>query len=195
MNFRTFGIIRTMKRAIIVHCWGGNPDYAWYPWLKSELDKQGYQTTIPAMPDTDEPKLDKWLPLLKQTVGKPDSNLVLIGHSLGCITIMRYLESLDETEKIGKVVFVAGFTDQLGFREIENFFDDPINFEKIKTKSLNGFVAIQSDNDPFVSEQYGQRLKEEFEAKLIIKNNAGHMSGEVDNEEACIVLPEVLENI
>ena len=97
--------------------------------------------------------------------------------------------------EFGKVVFVAGFTDQLGFREIENFFNGPIAFEKIKTKSLNGFVAIQSDNDPFVSEQYGERLKEELGAKLIIKHNGGHMSGEVDNEESCTQLPEVLANI
>jgi hypothetical protein len=48
-----------MKRAVILHCWGGKSDYAWYPWAKTELEKQGYQVTVPDMPNTDNPKLDK----------------------------------------------------------------------------------------------------------------------------------------
>jgi len=107
---------------------------------------------------------------------------------------MRYLESL-ESGRVGKVIFVAGFTDQLGFRELENFFETRLDFSKIIDKSKNGFVAIQSDNDPFVSEQYGERLKDELGAKLVVKNNAGHMSGSVDGEQSCTELLELLENL
>lgn len=183
-----------MKRAVIVHCWGGNSNYAWYQWAKAELEKQGYLVTVPDMPDPDPPKLATWLPHLQEVIGQPDDELLLIGHSIGTVTIMRYLETL-ESGQVGKVILVAGFTDQLGFKELENFFDTRLDFGKIKPKSKNGFVAIQSDNDPFVSEQYGERLKDELDAKLIIKHNAGHMSGSVDGEEACTELPEVMENL
>jgi predicted alpha/beta hydrolase family esterase len=184
-----------MKRAVIVHCWGGSSHYAWYPWLKSELEKLDYEVAVPDMPDTDEPKLSKWLPCLKEVVGIPDGELVLIGHSLGNATIMRYLEALDDSQQVGKVIMVAGFTDQLGFEELENFFETRLNFGKIKSKSKDGFVVIQSDDDPFVSDQYGERLKQELGAKLIIKHGAKHMSGAVDGEDACIELPEVMENL
>ncbi|HSW80855.1 MAG TPA: alpha/beta fold hydrolase [Candidatus Saccharimonas sp.] len=180
-----------LKRAIIVHCWGGNPDYAWYPWAKAQLQQKGYQVIVPAMPDTDEPKLATWLPHLQKTIGEPNGDLVLIGHSLGTVTIMRYLESL-QNARINKVIFVAGFTDQLGFKELENFFDTRLNFGEIRSKVKGGFVAVQSDNDPFVSHQYGVRLKDELGAKLIIKHNAGHMSGAADGEPACTTLPEVI---
>lgn len=183
-----------MKRAVIVHCWGGNANYAWYPWAKAELEKLGYQVIVPNMPDPDPPKLATWLPYLREIIGQPDDELVLIGHSIGTVTIMRYLEALG-SGVVGKVILVAGFTDQLGFRELENFFETRLNFPKIKTKSKNSFVAIQSDNDPFVSEQYGERLKEELGATLIIKHGANHMSGAVDGEEACTELPEVIENV
>ncbi len=183
-----------MKRAIIVHCWEGNPNYAWYPWLKTELEKLGYQVTVPAMPDPDPPKLATWLPHLQQVIGEPDDELVLIGHSIGTVTIMRYLESL-ESGQIDKAIFVAAFTDQLGFVELENFFETRLDFAKIKPKAKNGFVVIQSDNDPFVSAQYGERLKAELDAKLVIKHHAGHMSGPVDDEESCLELPEVIENL
>ncbi|HJQ08726.1 MAG TPA: alpha/beta fold hydrolase [Candidatus Saccharimonadales bacterium] len=183
-----------MKRAIIVHCWGGNSNYAWYPWAKSELEKLGYEVIVPDMPDPDPPKLATWLPHLQEAIVQPDDELVLIGHSIGTVTIMRYLEAL-EGGQVGKVILVAGFTDQLGFSELENFFDTRLDFGKIKPKSKNGFVAIQSDNDPFVSEQYGERLKDELGAKLVIKHNANHMSGAVDGEEACTELKEIIENI
>ena len=183
-----------MKRAVIVHCWGGNSNYAWYQWVKAELEKQGYSVTVPNMPDPDPPKLATWLPHLQKVIGEPDDELLLIGHSIGTVTIMRYLETL-ESGQVGKVILVAGFTDQLGSKELENFFDTRLDFGKIKPKSKNGFVAIQSDNDPFVSEQYGERLKDELDAKVVIKHNAGHMSGSVDGEEACTELPEIIGNL
>ncbi len=183
-----------MKRAIIVHCWGGNSNYAWYPWAKAELEKLGYQVTVPDMPDPDPPKLATWLPHLREIIGQSDDELVLIGHSIGTVTIMRYLETL-EGGQAGKVILVAGFTDQLGFKELENFFETKLDFDKIKTKSKNGFTVIQSDNDPFVSGQYGERLKEELGAKLIVKHGANHMSGAVDGEKACTELPELIENL
>lgn len=184
-----------MKRAVIVHCWGGSSDYAWYPWLKAELEKLGYQVTVPDMPNIDEPKLTEWLPKLQEVIGQPDDELLLIGHSLGTVTIMRYLETLPADARIDKAILVAGFTDQLGFKELENFFESRLEFGKIKPKAINGFVAIQSDDDPFVSEQYGARLQEELGATLVIKHNAQHMSGAADGEQPCTNLPEVLQNL
>lgn len=183
-----------MKRAVIVHCWGGSSNYAWYQWAKTELEKRGYQVTVPDMPDPDPPRLATWLPYLQKIIGEPDDELLLIGHSIGTVTIMRYLETLGSGQ-VGKVILVAGFTDQLGFRELENFFDTRMDFDRIKPKSKNGFVAIQSDNDPYVSGQYGERLREELDAKLIIKHEAGHMSGPVDDETACTELPELVDNL
>src|SRR6185437_15891306 len=184
-----------MKRAVIVHCWGGGPDYAWYPWVAKQLEAKEFEVLVPEMPDTEEPKLNKWLPHLEEVIGEPDEELVLIGHSLGCAAVMRYLETLPEDKKVRKVILVAAFTDQIGFKELESFFKKPFNFEKIKAKSLEGFVVLQSDNDPFVSEQYGNRLEEELGAVLLIKEDAEHMSGPLLEDDSCIELPEVVEEV
>ncbi len=181
------------KKAVIVHCWGGNPKYCWYPQTRKELEAAGFQVEIPEMPDTEFPKLSLWLPKLKQVIGRPDENLYLIGHSAGVITILRYLEQLD-SGKVGGVVMVAGFTDDLGYEELKNFFETPIDFEKIKKSSKN-FVAINSDNDPYVDLKYGDILKEKLGAKLIIKHDMGHFSGPMDNEESFLSLPEVTREI
>src|SRR3989344_6792515 len=120
-----------MKQAVIVHCWGGHSNYCWYPQTKKELEDKGFEVVIPEMPETDAPKLSLWLPKLQEVAPNPNEDLYLIGHSAGVITILKYLENLADSEKIGGVVFVAGFTDDLGYSELKNFFEEPIDFEKI----------------------------------------------------------------
>lgn len=182
------------KRVIIIHCWEGYPDYCWYPQTKKELEEKGFLVEIPEMPETNLPHLTKWLSKLTEVAKNPDEKLYLIGHSLGCITILRYLESLKDDQIVGGVIFVAGFTGDLGYKELENFFQTPINFTKIKNNARN-FVVIHSDNDPYVSLKYGREFQEKLGAKLIIKPNMGHFSGPIDNEESCTQLPEVSQSL
>jgi len=183
-----------MKKVIIIHCWEGYSNYCWYPNAKKELEDKGYEVIIPEMPETNLPKFKAWLSELQRVAGKPNKNLYLIGHSLGCITILRYLEGLKENEKIGGAILVAGFTDDLDLKEIKGFFETPIDFEKIKNH-CSKFVAIHSDNDPYVSLKEGDIFKEKLGAKLIIKHNMGHFSGEIEKKESCTQLPEVVESL
>jgi hypothetical protein len=183
-----------MKRAIIVHCWSGYPEYCWYPYVKKELETKGFQVVVPAFPETDAPQQDKWVPFLAGVVAFPDENTYLIGHSIGCATILRYLESLKIGQKISGAVLVAGFDEDLGFEELKNYFIVPIDFAKIKTHCLK-FVSIHSDNDPFVDIKFADVLQNKLSAKEIIKHNMGHFSGAVDEEASCVELPDVVEAI
>jgi hypothetical protein len=183
-----------MKRAIIVHCWSGYPEYCWYPYVKKELEAKGFQVIVPAFPETDAPQQQKWVPFLADIVGTPDEDTYLIGHSIGCATILRYLESLGGSQKIGGAVLVAGFTEDLGFDELKNYFTTPINFAEIKTHCPK-FMSIHSDNDPFVDIKFAEILQKELSAKEIIKHNLGHFSGTVDEETSCVELPDVVEAI
>jgi len=182
------------KRIIIIHCWEGYPNYCWYPKVKKDLEEKGFEVLVPEMPETNLPKLPAWLQKLKEVIGSPDEDLYLVGHSLGCITILKYLESLEGDIKISGVVLVAGFTDNLGFKEITGFFEEPVNFEKIKERCKN-FIAINSDNDPYVALKYGDEFKNKLNAELIIKRNMGHFSGEIENEESCTDLSDVTNGI
>ncbi|MDP2669042.1 MAG: alpha/beta hydrolase [bacterium] len=183
-----------MKRAIIIHCWSDYPEYCWYPYAKRELEKQGFEVIVPAMPDTDEPMLSKWLPKLREVAGSVNENTYLIGHSAGCITIMRFLELLPDNQRVGGVIFVAGFTDDLGFAELKNFFVVPLNFEKIKSKAKS-FIAIASDDDPYVPFDRKDILKERLGAEIIIKHGVKHFSGAADGDAACTELSEVVEAV
>ncbi len=179
-----------MKRAIIIHCWEGVPEYCWYPQVKKDLEGLGFQVQVPVMPDTDMPKFGPWMDTLRKTAGTPDEDLYLIGHSLGCITIMKYLESLPEGTRIGGAIFVGGYMRSLGYEETENFFTAPLDPSKVRGKAKH-FVAIQSDNDPFVPMVHGDEMRDKLGAELIIKHAMGHFSGPLGDPESCAALPDV----
>ncbi len=184
-----------MKRVVIVHCWEGYPEYCWYPSVKKQLEGMGFEVKVPAFPETELPKQKKWVPYLAEQISEPDENLALIGHSVGCITILRYLESLPQNQRVGGVILVAGFTDDIGYEELKNFFETPIDFEKIKTKSKNGFIAIHSDNDPYVDLKFGDIFKEKLRAEIIIKHDMGHFSGAIEDKKSCTELPDIIKSI
>jgi len=181
------------KRAILIHGWDGYPEEGWRPWLKNELEKKGFTVTVPAMPDAATPKFEAWLEHLKNIIGEPDKDCYLVGHSLGCITILRYLESLSKDQEIGGAVMIAGFTTNLGFDEISSFFSAPIDWEKVNIHCKK-FIAIHSDNDPYVSIHYGKEIfKPKLNAEIIIKHNMSHFSGDDGINELPVALESVLK--
>jgi len=180
------------KRLIIVHGWEGCPEEAWFPWLKVEMEKRGWEVTVPAMPDTNKPKLFEWLPFLEKTAGEVGQNTFMVGHSLGCITILRFLEGLNDEKRIGGAIFVAGFDNPLKFKELKNFFQEPISWAKIKERCKK-FVAVHSEDDIYVPVENSASFRENLGAKTVIVDGFGHFSGSAGITSLPIVLQELLE--
>lgn len=181
------------KRIIIVHGWEGSPQGNWFPWLKDKLEGEGYEVIVPAMPNPNLPVMQEWLAKLSSVIKKPDENVYLVGHSLGVIAILRYLESLGQNDKIGGAVLVAGFPEPIGYEELNSFFHKPLDYDHIK-RIVKKFVAIHSDNDPYVPLQNGQLLKDKLGAELVIIKNGGHLNAESGYTELPIVF-EVLKEM
>ena len=175
------------KRAFLIHGWEGSPKKQWFPWLQEQLEKSGFKVFVPAMPNTMHPKMSEWLQTLAKSIGKPDEECYFVGHSLGCVTILRYLETLKLKQKIGGVVFIAGFSDDLGFKELRNFFTKPIEWEKI-IRHCKKFVAIHGDKDKWVPLKHAQIFAEKLNADVVIKPGSGHF-GDLGMK----VFPEALE--
>src|SRR3989344_1361657 len=172
------------KRIIIVHGWEGSPNNDWLPWAKKELKKRNYKVLIPEMPDTEHPKIETWGSHLAQIIKNPDENTILIGHSIGCQTILRYLTSLSESQKVNKVILVAGWVSLTSMtirtkeeqKIVQPWLETPIDFKKVK-RSANSFTAIFSDNDPYVPLKSNvTTYKQKLGAKIIIEKGKGHFS-------------------
>lgn len=180
----------------MIHGWDGSPEHGWFPWLAKDLETRGYEVFAPLMPDAATPTLEKWLSHLSQIVGTPDESCYFVGHSLGCITILRYIETLKENQRVGGAILVAGFSHDLeydGYKgELKSFFQTPVDFQKIK-KHCKKFIAIQSLDDRWVNPKNADILEENLNAKKIIQNGMKHYSGDDGTTELPIALKSILE--
>ena len=162
-------------KVIIVHGWQGCNKGHWQEWLYNELKRKGTEAYLPLLPNAGNPIQEKWIQKLKKF--EPfNKETILVGHSLGCTTILRLLEQMTETQKVGKVLLVCGWNEgDHGIKEIANFFKTPLNWKKIKEKAKQ-FIVINSDNDPYFPLEKGKKLAEELGVKCIVEHNAGHIN-------------------
>lgn len=184
------------KRIFLIHGWEGSPQGGWFPWLKKELEAKGMEGIALAMPNSDHPQMEEWVDHLRKVVGEVDEDCYFVGHSLGCITILRYLERLEPGKKVGGVVLVAGFTSNLGFEALTNFFPDhgQLAWDKIKSH-CDRFVAIHSDDDPLVSAHYGERFFQRYlGAEFILEHKKKHFSAGDGIVELPVVMKALIHN-
>lgn len=149
------------------------------------------------MPDTDSPKINPWVNKLKEAVGKLENSDILIGHSVGCQTILRFFETLDSDKKAAKVIFVAPWVKLANlsgddeWKIAKSWLETPIDFMKVKNKA-NSFVSLFSDNDPWVLlKENVEIFRDKLNSKVFILKNKGHFS----EDEGVKDLPEILEYI
>lgn len=184
-----------MNKIYIIHCWDGTKEDGWYPWLDKELSNENNKVYRFNMPNTSNPKIEEWVSFLDKQIETLDDKTYFIGHSIGCQTILRYLQTKDIC-KVGGILFVAPWLDLLDYAiEDEDSYNTakpwlttPINFEKIK-KFTNNISCIFSDNDYFVSLDQKNKFEELLNVKTIIVNNKGHIS----QDDNVYELKEILE--
>ena len=185
-----------MKKIYLVHCWDGTKDDGWYPWLDKELSNDENKVFRFNMPNTTNPKIEEWVSYLDNQVDTLDSNTYFIGHSIGCQTIMRYLQS-KEVCSIGGILFVAPWLDLLeeaisdeeSYNTAKPWLTEEIDFMKVKQFTTN-ITCIFSDNDYFVSLDQKDKFQELLGANIAIVHNKGHISQDDEVYELKEILDE-----
>ena len=184
-----------MNKIYIVHCWDGTKDDGWYPWLDKQLSNENNIVYKFDMPNTTSPDIDEWVSFLDSKVESLDENTFFVGHSIGCQTIMRYLQTKNMC-KIGGILFVAPWLELLDFaiEDEESYnvakpwLNTKIDFEKVK-QFTNNINCIFSDNDYFVSLDQKDKFEKLLDANTIVVSGKGHIS----QDDGVYELKEILE--
>lgn len=182
------------KRIILIHRWSGTPQSDWYPWLKKQLENRGYTVIVPEMPDTDNPQIKPWVSTLKNIVGDVHESDIFIGHSVGCQTILRFLEQIPDDKPVNKAIFVApwfpltNLTSPQAEAIAKPWIETPVDFAKVKQKA-NTFISLFSTNDPHVPyEENSALFKKRLDSKILTEKNKGHFT----QDNKVTELPELL---
>jgi len=188
-----------MKTAYLIHGWSGKPDDPILAWLRDELERTGWTVVAPEMPDRHEPKIESWVGALNAIV-KPTAETVLVGHSVGCQAVMRYLAQTPPGTRIAGLVLIAPWMqlDEETIREegpesvaiAKPWVETPIDFSAIKVRTAQT-VAIFSDDDPFVPLAQKELFERELGARTIVEQGMGHFS----RGDGVREVPSVLEAV
>lgn len=184
-----------MNRIFIIHCWDGTKDDGWYPWLDKELSNENNKVYRFNMPNTGKPNIEEWVSFLDKKVKSLDEKTYFIGHSIGCQTIMRYLQT-KEINKIGGILFVSpwlnlldsAIDDEESYATARPWLTEKINFEKIK-QFTNNINCIFSSNDYYVSLEEKSKFEKLLNSNTIVVNDKGHIS----QEDGVYELKEILD--
>ncbi|UOO81047.1 alpha/beta hydrolase [Uruburuella testudinis] len=163
------------QRVFIVHGYEGSPNGNWFDWLSAKVREHGAEASALHMPDPGHPSAPAWQHKLDQHIGAPAGNTFLVGHSLGCITLLHFL-SRHRPEKIGGLVLAAGFAATLPPLPV---LDDYIrasapDFEALINIDMPVHCLI-SDNDTHVPPPLSEQMAAKLGSPVSWIANGGHL--------------------
>ncbi|WP_344448118.1 RBBP9/YdeN family alpha/beta hydrolase [Actinocorallia aurantiaca] len=181
----------TGRRASIFHGYGATPDDHWFGWLAEQLEGARIPTTVPALPDPGAPDPDQWIATVGAVVGTPDRDSIVVAHSLGCITVLRYLLSLAGPWRLGSLVLVSGFVDKLpALPLLDSYIGDGLDVAGLSDR-IDRLTIIRSDEDPYVPTGHTDRLAGLLGTSALIVPGAGHFLA----SDGVTSIPRVLDAI
>ncbi|KKK90826.1 hypothetical protein LCGC14_2719090, partial [marine sediment metagenome] len=135
--------------------------------LKTELEET-FDIIIPKMPNPNNAKYNEWKIWFEKLLPFLRDNIVLIGHSLGGIFLVKYLSENDFPKKIRATYLIAPPYDDKNSEYSLNDFVLPKNLKKLSTQGGNVFI-YHSEDDPVVTFIDAKKYKEQLpRAKLYV---------------------------
>jgi predicted alpha/beta hydrolase family esterase len=181
----------TQRRASIIHGYGASPEDHWFGWLAEQLKADGIPTTIPALPNPQDPDPAQWTEAVRADLGTLNENSIIVAHSLGCLTVLRHLRSLPDAWHLGTLVLVSGFVDQLpALPDLNTYIGDGCDVEGL-SNYVGRLTVIRSDADPYVPPGHTDRLASLLGISAEVVPGAGHFLA----SDGVTSLPEVFEAI
>jgi predicted alpha/beta hydrolase family esterase len=179
-------------KVVIVHGAYGSATENWFPWLKGEVEKLGFQAMTPSLPTPEGQEPANWHRLFKEQCGPLTADTILVGHSLSPAFILALLEQT--TVPVKGTFLVSGFLGLLGLPDFdrvnEAFTCRDFKWDVIK-KNAGELHVYNSDTDPYVPLDKGRELARHLGTELIVVNGGGHINASAGFS----TFPQLLEDL
>jgi hypothetical protein len=165
-----------VKNAIILHGTDATSKDNWFPWLKEELESEGFEVWVPDLPQANKPNIKRYNQfLLSQKEFHVGSETVMIGHSSGAVAILGILQALPEDVVIKQIILAGVFNTDLGWDALKELTAEPIDYENVK-KHVKEIMIIHSDNDPYIPLKQAEEVAELLGGELVVLKEQKHFS-------------------
>jgi len=129
----------------------------WSDSLRKKLGNR-FDVLLPKMPNPMNAKYNEWKILFKKIASLLDDNVILIGHSLGAIFLVKYLSENKFPQKILATMLVSPPYDDEGMEESLGDFVLPKSLNKFNRQGGRIFI-YQSKDDSVVPHSHLEKIQ------------------------------------
>jgi predicted alpha/beta hydrolase family esterase len=156
-----------MINYFIVPGLGGSGEKHW----QTYFEKTGENFHRIEQKNWDAPNIDEWIENIDKAISVYDlQTVVLVGHSLGCITIASWAERYDR--KIKAALLVAPPDVDLFRDRLKTAVPDKISTIRINFPT----ILVASTNDPWATIERAESYAENWGSKFINIGASGHIN-------------------
>jgi len=153
------------------------PHQGWKNKLQEELG-ENFKLLRPQMPDSTNARYREWKIWFERVIPFCGQEVILLGHSLGGIFLVKYLSENDFPIKIRATILVAAPFDDSDSEESLTDFKLPASLKKF-AKQGGKIYLIQSKDDPSVSFEQLKKYRQALpNTETMIFNDRGHFNQE-----------------
>lgn len=161
-----------VKQAYLIHGTSTRDD-DWFPWLE-EAAKPAISIDRLMLPNPFDPDPQEWAAAIDQEVPTKDG-IILIAHSLGCISALRFIER--HQLKDARLLLVGAFDHSLPlYPQLNGFVQPALDYAKV-TPKVSEATVITAKDDPIAPYQGSVKIAHQLGAKLIVQATGGHFLG------------------
>src|SRR3989338_1153095 len=171
-------IDKGIKRFIILHCKDDGPADNYYPWMKSELEKRGYEVQMPTLPNTAAPNDEEQTDFAQKNCTF-DEHTAVVGHSFGGIVALRLLERGVKFQRLTLIAtpLADDFLDGKKRPTVSSALSKGFKSDIIR-KNVKGIVLLADTTDPVVPVSGMEKMAQLLQGFLIRgKGEKGHFMG------------------
>lgn len=162
----------TKTKIYLIHGYTATPDSNWFQDFKTKVENETTEVCVLAMPNSQSPRFDEWIGHMQNCVNSIDENTIFIGHSLGCVTILNFLNDYNQS-KIKGLFLISGFVEKSPIVELNEFVVPELNYAHLKTLAPFN-LSISAEDDDIVPCEYSKFLAEKLDSKFVLLKEGKH---------------------
>ncbi len=167
----------------------------WFPWLEERVEHQlGIPFKKLNFPDSNHPDPEIWSAYCDREI-QSEGQLTLVGHSLGCIQVLRYIEQHNISQL--NVLLVSGFDEPIWtLPSLDAFTAHPVDYTNVLPK-ISRVTVISAMNDTSVPYPYTLAMARHLHAKFVLMPTGHHFTDTGHDKQLPIAFEELrqlLEN-
>lgn len=164
-------------KIVLVHGYKASSATNFFPWLKEELIKKGHEVIVPDLPDPENPDPEEWTKALLEDVKTVDDETIVVGHSIGAVEALRFLEAV-EARSTPKGCVLVSPPWMIKDERFRGFFLSELDFDVLMWKASR-FTVIHSKDDQVIPFDHAEKYAKVLHARLVERNEGeNHFQGE-----------------